>query len=924
MIFHLAEKLCKHLGYKRRIKELGDCDHEFFVQMYEHMLSEKLPGLISNANEMEEQIHNVQVVIDQLATEILETDLSHIEAQSIVQRNPIHIQHLLEIFDGLLELVLEETDDEQQCSLNQDLDDSNVIADDHEVLSDVFQEEFGGATSSKYIADQGVAEKPLSPDKRAFVTEKYVHRNGKMFLMDSTREGNSTNELIHEAELIEKRRREGRSNTTTTNDEKAGNDSEVNNWSDILVQTNSAVDSFADAQEIGKRPRRQLDVEKKQHEEESKENQGGGSVIQHKHTHHHYHHKFNSNSSSTADVSSATSKSPSSTSSSNDSTKSSNKINTEDKNYNKTLHDDKGQPTTSSSSSSFKFDYEKKNKKVGRDTNYVDSWVQTDVGADTTLPSHKEFLKSLHDSSMTDSTLTRSRQLSELNSRLQNLRQELRPSRSTNETMTQTTPSHAYGDKENGKSRKTKDHHTKVSFASDVYSRRPLIPSCSSDTEIDYSSPMRVKITKRKTRPTTTNTSKKDNQFERLARHCFSSTKPVSKSQAIPKKKDVHWLHSDQRLRELQLENECNRLNEERQLKNLRQDYSQQRNLLVQRKATVEKEKQSNLSKKRYETRSKSKKGLQRKMTPDKDYALRLANIYKTNNHNVPSRGRSEITKKCRKRSASSSPVGRRRLKSRLVLYEDEILPVMQEEFPFLQLSPHTAKLMWQKQMRQVNTLCKSARLNRPSKAQQQIEDAQKKQEMLARIIQKEISHNQRMKDYKDQKFQEGLVKKKLAERRQRSACARKYYNEYAVRNKSRMLNKKSKEEKIFKQLFEDGLEIQRERLRELKKYAHEQREKNDTKQRNEIESMENYYRGQFSLLADTIAQEKSEIQIRQKAQNQLLHKMRNDMRKKMEGDIQTIQEQLINEQDTLSFRQIDADNMRKEFKLATYKSTRF
>ena len=51
---------------------------------------------------------------------------------------------------------------------------------------------------------------------------------------------------------------------------------------------------------------------------------------------------------------------------------------------------------------------------------------------------------------------------------------------------------------------------------------------------------------------------------------------------------------------------------------------------------------------------------------------------------------------------------------------------------------------------------------------------------------------------------------------------------------------------------------------------------------------------------------------------------MRNEMRKKMEEDIQTIQDQLIDEQDTLSFRQIDADNMRKEFKLATYKSTRF
>lgn len=56
----------------------------------------------------------------------------------------------------------------------------------------------------------------------------------------------------------------------------------------------------------------------------------------------------------------------------------------------------------------------------------------------------------------------------------------------------------------------------------------------------------------------------------------------------------------------------------------------------------------------------------------------------------------------------------------------------------------------------------------------------------------------------------------------------------------------------------------------------------------------------------------------------QLLLKMRREMRNKMEHDIQTIQDQLINEQDSTSFRQIDADNMRKEFQLATFKSTKF
>lgn len=61
--------------------------------------------------EKEEKIHNIQVVIDQLATEVLGVDLSHIEAQCIVEGSEVHIHNLLEIFDGLMDLVMEDLDD---------------------------------------------------------------------------------------------------------------------------------------------------------------------------------------------------------------------------------------------------------------------------------------------------------------------------------------------------------------------------------------------------------------------------------------------------------------------------------------------------------------------------------------------------------------------------------------------------------------------------------------------------------------------------------------------------------------------------------------------------------------------------------------------------------------------------------------------
>lgn len=67
--------------------------------------------MILDAVEKEEKIHNVQVVIDSLATDILDIDLSHINAQSVVNRDKVQIQNLLEIFDGLLDFVIEEEEE---------------------------------------------------------------------------------------------------------------------------------------------------------------------------------------------------------------------------------------------------------------------------------------------------------------------------------------------------------------------------------------------------------------------------------------------------------------------------------------------------------------------------------------------------------------------------------------------------------------------------------------------------------------------------------------------------------------------------------------------------------------------------------------------------------------------------------------------
>lgn len=55
----------------------------------------------------------------------------------------------------------------------------------------------------------------------------------------------------------------------------------------------------------------------------------------------------------------------------------------------------------------------------------------------------------------------------------------------------------------------------------------------------------------------------------------------------------------------------------------------------------------------------------------------------------------------------------------------------------------------------------------------------------------------------------------------------------------------------IFKNLFEEGLEIQKQRLRDLRVYAQEKRDEQRREHQNELESLENYYKDQVKLHLD-------------------------------------------------------------------------
>ncbi|XP_013922490.1 PREDICTED: centrosomal protein of 95 kDa, partial [Thamnophis sirtalis] len=110
----VANDLLTKCNIQLHVNSLSDCGAEVFVHLYESILGEKVPDFIAVPTCQEDNIHNVQAVIDSLALDYLQISLSHITGENIVKGDTESIRNLLEIFDGLLEYLTEESETASQ------------------------------------------------------------------------------------------------------------------------------------------------------------------------------------------------------------------------------------------------------------------------------------------------------------------------------------------------------------------------------------------------------------------------------------------------------------------------------------------------------------------------------------------------------------------------------------------------------------------------------------------------------------------------------------------------------------------------------------------------------------------------------------------------------------------------------------------
>ncbi|XP_076027189.1 centrosomal protein of 95 kDa-like isoform X3 [Genypterus blacodes] len=285
-----------------------------------------------------------------------------------------------------------------------------------------------------------------------------------------------------------------------------------------------------------------------------------------------------------------------------------------------------------------------------------------------------------------------------------------------------------------------------------------------------------------------------------------------------------------------------------------------------------------------------------------------------------------KIAAQHRSHRSKQTAAGRRRQgpprkPSPMKLKENELLPVLLDELPHLHISPQALGRMWEQQLQQVDRLhaASTHKHQRRDKLSAEVEEAHRRHDLLVEIIRKEHEHKRRLKDFKERIQEQKSAQSRLRDQRQQIARAKKYYNDFHVHHRARVMRARTKEEKMFRQLFEEGLEVQKARVREERAHAKEQRLQHQRRHEDHIKSVENYYKDQFSLLSERLAQERQEIKVRTKAQEKALLKMKRELRSKMEHEIGELQKIIIQNNEDDYIQELEVRRLQGRVHMASF-----
>ncbi|KAI6649777.1 Centrosomal protein of 95 kDa-like [Oopsacas minuta] len=254
----------------------------------------------------------------------------------------------------------------------------------------------------------------------------------------------------------------------------------------------------------------------------------------------------------------------------------------------------------------------------------------------------------------------------------------------------------------------------------------------------------------------------------------------------------------------------------------------------------------------------------------------------------------------------------------RVTRTDDNLFPMIKREFPYMELSPTASRRLWNKQIHQIESLTKSAKPTQ-TKQYRELLEAEKRQISTIDILNKDLQHARRVRDMQAKAHSEQLMKSQLRDRRTAQAKSKQYYKEYELRMKSRLQKKRTKEEVVFQKIFEDALDIQKERVKELRHFAREKQAVEMQAQQDSLQSLENYYKDRFTMLTEKITRETRDETKRKRNENIETKKMRREGRQRLEQEIQKLQDHIDDVENDTHFRELDAVKFRDSLRAATF-----
>ncbi|XP_043200537.1 centrosomal protein of 95 kDa-like isoform X1 [Amphibalanus amphitrite] len=252
---------------------------------------------------------------------------------------------------------------------------------------------------------------------------------------------------------------------------------------------------------------------------------------------------------------------------------------------------------------------------------------------------------------------------------------------------------------------------------------------------------------------------------------------------------------------------------------------------------------------------------------------------------------------------------------------ETDVFEFLRREFPYVRVSEETKRKLltqYRQQMRYIMHLVEPTE-TRHYKLKRQ--DVLQRQALLTDIIRQQREHDQRFRRLRTARLQ--AIKRRNAPRDAKISClrAQRFVDSFKQQFESRSALNRSREELLMKAVFEEMLEIQRHRLRSVR--AFEKRAIREFYGQDgytaELNRMHQFYEANFRDLAQMLSREKNDLALAEKEQTKLADRIKREFRDYMEADVRSLNDKVVTSWQP-QYRELDADKIRSDLYEANWK----